>query len=128
MLFDVRSLLGRLAGLTDSRFRRGKRYQLEHVLLLFILAKLCGADTPKAIGHWVRLRKDCLIRLLGLSRRSVPHSNTYRRITERVVDPDELERTMKEFFSDLPKVGKSVLISIDGKVMRGTISASPCRR
>jgi predicted transposase YbfD/YdcC len=123
IVFDVRSLRSRLAGLTDSRFRRGKRYRLEHVLLPLILAKLCGEDTPKAIGDWVRLRKDYLIRLLELPRRSVPHSNTYRRIIEKVVDPEELERMVKEFFRDLPKVGKSVLVSIDGKVMRGTISA-----
>jgi hypothetical protein len=119
----MRSLLSRLAGLTDSRFRRGKRYRLEHVLLLLILAKLCGEDTPRAIGHWVWLRKDYLIGFLGLPRRSVPHSNTYRRIIEQVVNAEELERTVKGFFSDLPKVGKSVVVSIDGKVMRGTISA-----
>jgi predicted transposase YbfD/YdcC len=123
MIFDLKSLLSRLAGLTDSRFRRGRRYRLEHVLLLVILAKLCGEDTPKAIAHWVSLRKEYLVRLLGLPRRSVPHPNTYRRVTEKVVKPEELERTAKGFFRDLPNAGKSVVVSIDGKVMRGTISA-----
>ena len=123
VVFDVGGLVSRMAKLTDSRHRRGKRYRLEHVLLLLTLAKLCGQDTPRAIAHWVRLRKRHLVKLIGLPRHSVPHQNTYRRITEQVVDPEQLERTVKEFFGDLPKAGRSVLISIDGKVMRGTISA-----
>lgn len=122
LVIDVGSLLDRLATLTDSRHRRGKRYQLEHILLLLTLGKLCGEDTPKAIAHWLWLRKEQLTKLLGLPRRSVPHYNTYRRIAEKVVDPDELERTVGGFFSALPRNGQSVLVSIDGKVMRGTIS------
>lgn len=124
MIFDVGSILSRLAALTDSRYARGKRYRLEHILLLLILAKLGGEDTPKAIAQWVQLRKKQLVKLLGLPRPSVPHHNTYRRITEKVIDPEELEQTVKEFFSDLPNAGKSVLLSIDGKVMRGTISTN----
>ena len=77
----------------------------------------------KGIGHWVRLRRKYLVELLALPRPSVPHQNTFRRIIEEVVAPEELERTMNGFFSDLPDVGKSVLVSVDGKVMRGTISA-----
>ncbi len=127
LVFDLGSLLSRLSRLTDSRARRGKRYRLEHVLLLLILAKLCGEDTPKAIAHWVRLRKRYLIQLLGLPRPSVPHENTFRRIIEQVVDPEELERTVKELFGDLPGAGRSVLVSVDGKVMRGTISADKPR-
>lgn len=122
MVFDVGSLLARLTTLTDSRDRRGKRYRLDHILLLFILAKLCGEDTPKGIAHWVWLRKEHLIKVLGLSRLSVPHYNTYRRIMQEVIDPEELERILQEFFSALPGVGQSVLLSFDGKVMRGTIS------
>ncbi len=123
MVFDVGSLLSRLAGLADSRHRRGRRYRLEHILSLVILAKLCGEDTPKAMADWVWVRKKQLIKMLGLPRPSVPHLNTYRRIAEKVVDPEELERTVKEFLGDLPNAGKSVVVSVDGKVMRGTISA-----
>ncbi len=46
VLYDVGSVYEGLLKLTDVRQARGKRYRLETVLVIIVLAKLCGEDTP----------------------------------------------------------------------------------
>lgn len=123
LLFDVGSLAEHLATLTDSRHRRGIRYPLPLLVLLVVLAKLTGEDRPSGMAEWVRLRKDTLKDALHLSRSAMPHSNTFRRILAEVVSPTDLETRVQAFFRQLAEVGHSVLIAIDGKTVRGTISA-----
>mgnify|MGYP001558209225 CR=1 FL=1 len=119
IVFDVGSLLDRLRRLADARHDRGKRYQLPLVLLLIVLAKLSDQDRPSGIADWIRFRRERIRQALHLVWPRMPHHNTIRRVIEAAVDPDELDRTVAEFFENQPKVGKSVLIGIDGKTLRG---------
>jgi predicted transposase YbfD/YdcC len=121
MVFDVGSLWNRLEQLTDTRRKRGRRYRLSVVLVLLVLAKLAGQDRPSGIADWVSARKEQLLVALQLPLQRLPHHNTYRRIIEQVVDPEELERTVSDFFRGLPRSGRSVVVAIDGKTVRGTI-------
>jgi predicted transposase YbfD/YdcC len=121
VLFDVGSLAARLAALTDKRHRRGVRYSLMVILLLIALAKLAGEDRPSGIGDWVKNRTDALREALHLGRPRLPHQNTFRRILADVVLPEELETTVAAFLRDLPRSGRSILIAMDGKTVRGTI-------
>jgi hypothetical protein len=50
-LFDVGSLYGEFSQLKDPRKGRGKRYPLETVLTLIVLAKMCGEDKPSGIAE-----------------------------------------------------------------------------
>jgi predicted transposase YbfD/YdcC len=127
LLFDVGSLARQLETLSDPRHRRGIRFQLPILLLLVVLAKLAGEDRPSGIADWVRLRKDQFCAALQLAWRAMPHANTFRRILADVVSPSELDGCLQEFFGHLPAVGHSVLIAIDGKTIRGTISADQPR-
>lgn len=120
-IFAVGSLLKRLEALTDSRGKKGKRYALPIILLLISLAKLSGEDRPSGIADWVRLRKAKLLAALRLSWRRMPHHNTYRRIMAAVIKPEELEREVSDFLKGLPGVGRSALLTLDGKTVRGTI-------
>lgn len=122
-VFDVSSLYAFLLKLKDPRKRRGVRYQLAIVLLLLILAKLSGEDKPYGIADWAKNRSAYLIEALGLKYGRMPHHSTYRRILESVVDGEELERILLGFLSQAPQVGQSVVIAIDGKSLRGTITA-----
>jgi predicted transposase YbfD/YdcC len=122
-VFNVNSLYAFLLKLRDPRKRRGIRYQLAIVLCLFILAKLCGQNKPYGIADWVQARRELLIQALGLQYERLPHHSTYRRILENVVDADELEQLFHDFITQDPQVGQSVVIAIDGKTLRGTISA-----
>ena len=121
VVFDVGSLYGRFERLKDSRKPRGLRYRLVHILVMMVLAKLCGEDTPSGIADWVQHRSEQMIEMLNLKRRTMPHHSTYRRITEEVVDVEELEQTVSVVLSEKKYFGKQVLLSIDGKVLRGTL-------
>jgi predicted transposase YbfD/YdcC len=97
------------------------------MLLLVVLAKLSGEDRPSGIADWVRHRRSQLAQVLGPGLSHAPHHNTYRRILGQAVAPGELDKVVSEFFRELPQVGRSVLVSIDGKTVRGTIDAQDTR-
>jgi predicted transposase YbfD/YdcC len=122
--FEIGSLYDRLEALGDARKARGKRYSLALLLTLIILAKLCGEDRPKGIAEWARYRSAELIELLPLERETLPCANTYRHAVSRAVEPAALQQTLSEFLQAQPQAGLSVLVCIDGKTLRGTLSPS----
>lgn len=124
-IFDMKSLYGRLKGLRDCRKARGKRYLLATILVIIFLAKMCGEDRPTGIAEWARHRGKWLADMLGLGRESMPHPNTYRRILSEVVDEDEFEELARNCFLHQGESGYQVVISMDGKVLRGTIDVDP---
>ena len=120
--FEIGSLYDRLEGLTDARHARGKRYPLAVLLLLIILAKLSGEDQPRGIAEWARNRQSELIELLPLTRETLPCENTYRNAVRQAVEPEAVERLVAVFLHEQPQAGSSVLLSIDGKTLRGSWS------
>jgi predicted transposase YbfD/YdcC len=125
ILFEVGSLYARLEELEDKRDCRGRLYELAPILLIAILAKLMGQNQLEAIAHWAKLRTTELCQLLGLKRKSMPHQTTWGRILGAGLVVEELEELLKEFFSEqlspeIPQRGQ-VVVSIDGKTLRGTI-------
>ena len=120
-VFELGRLAERLTTLTDSRQRKGLRYPLTPLLVLIVLAKLAGADSPSGIADWISSRGRQLREVLHLSWTRMPHHNTYRRVFAQVVTPEELDRVVSAHLQSLPGVGQSVLIAIDGKTVRGTI-------
>lgn len=120
---DLDSLFASLAALQDGRDARGLRYALVTVLVYVILAKLAGEDHLRGIAQWVALRRDSLASVLGLVKPQAPHATTYSRVLREAVNIDELERVASDFFSSQPRTGKSVILNLDGKTLRGTIPA-----
>jgi predicted transposase YbfD/YdcC len=118
LVFDVGSLMAHLHRLTDPRAARGIRYSLVHLLTLLILAKLGGEDDMKGMTEWVKVRGKTLVRLLHLPRQDLPHQTTYERVLEKL-DEVEFERVVGDFFTS--KRGSSFTLTLDGKVLRGTI-------
>ena len=121
-IYDLGSLYERLRGLSDTRKRRGRRYSLALVLVVTLLAKVCGEHHPVGIAEWAKHRGAWLAEVLQLKRRRMPHDSTYRRILGKVVDVEELERVSSAYLSDKKYYGKQVLLAIDGKVLRGTLN------
>lgn len=119
--FDVGSLYARFCELRDKRKPRGMRYRLETILVIMILAKLCGEDNPSAIAEWAKHRTELLCEALKLKRKTMPHHSTYRRIAEEVICVEELEQMLSEQWSSKRFFGKQALLAIDGKVLRGTL-------
>ena len=121
IVFDVGSLYAHLQGMQDRRKPRGIRYPLAILLVMMVMAKLCGEDTPSGIAEWVKHRAEQFIEMLKLNRKSMPHHSTYRRIEAEVVDPEELEQVVSSVLAGRKFFGKQALLSIDGKVLRGTL-------
>lgn len=121
VVFDVGSLYAHLQGMKDHRKPRGVRYSLGNMLVLMVMAKLCGEDTPSGMADWVKYRGEQFVDFLKLKRKSMPHHSTYRRIEEEVVDPEELEQVVSRVLVGRKFFGKQVLVSMDGKVLRGTL-------
>lgn len=120
-ILNVGSLYACFQKMNDRRKNRGKRYALATIMLGMFLAKLCGEDKPSGIAEWVKLREKWFTGMLGLKRDSMPHHNTYRRILAEVIDENEFEGLCREFFEHSGEAGYQVVVSIDGKTVRGTI-------
>ena len=116
VIFDKGSVYDRLHKLTDLRKARGKRYSLVTVLMIMLMAKLCGADTPTEIAEWGENHKDEVIKLLKLKRPSMPEQSTYRRIMAYKVYLEEVERLVGEY-NQQGLQGK--IYALDGKALRG---------
>jgi len=122
-IIDLRHLMMYLKEVKDGRKRRGLRYPLEIILVLFILAKLCGQNKIYGIADWVQQQSEYLMGALGLKYKRLPHHSTYRRVLADEVEGDELERILGEYLTQLPRNGQDTVIAIDGKTVRGTITA-----
>lgn len=114
--FDKGSVYDRLCRLTDLRGVNGKRYYLETVLLIVVMAKLCGEDRPMAIAEWAKNRQAELVQMLRLSRPSMPSHHTYRRILAYKVYAEEVERLVGEYNQNGKHGG---VYALDGKAVRG---------
>lgn len=121
-IIDIQHLMAYLQGVKDGRKRRGMRYRLEIILVLFILAKLCGQNKIYGIADWVQQQSEYLIGALKLKYMRLPHHSTYRRVLADEIDGDELERVVGDYLSQLPRKGQDTVIVIDGKTVRGTIT------
>lgn len=123
--FEVNSLYATFQQLSDKRKARGKRYELALMLTLSVLAKLAGQDEPEGMAEWVKLRGETLRDGLGLSRGTLPHAVTYRRVLGEAVDIEEFEQVIGAFFKQC--AGESQQLAIDGKALRGTIAPGQTR-
>jgi predicted transposase YbfD/YdcC len=122
-IINIEHLISYLKRIKDDRKRRGIRYSLEVILVLIILAKLCGQNKVYGMADWAQQRSEYLTEVMKLERKRLPHDSTYRRILSDVVDEEELEQIVAEYLSQLPRNEQDVVIAIDGKTVRGTISA-----
>ena len=127
-MVDVGRLYDFLSRMEDRRDARGLRYQLVHILVFVVLAKLAGEDRLTGISEWVRHRKEALAEALGLGHWQAPHRTTYSRILGQRLGVEEFEEAVSDFFGSVlgagvPGEGQLVQITIDGKALRGSIAA-----
>jgi predicted transposase YbfD/YdcC len=123
LVIDLDSLYAHLARLRDRRHARGLRYALVTILGYIVLAKLAGEDRLYGISQWVRYRQADLAQVLHLEKIRAPCVNTYRTILGQIIDIEEFEQVVREFFAAQPHAGQSIVIALDGKTLRGTIAA-----
>lgn len=116
ILYDVGSVYEGLGKLTDIRKAKGKQYALEMVLLIVIMAKLCGEDKPLGIAEWAQHRQEELAQLLCVKWARMPSHHTYRRILAHKVYAEEVEGLVRTY-NQQGEHGK--VYALDGKAVRG---------
>lgn len=127
ILYDLGSLFTYLCQIQDPRHAKGKRYALAVLLVLMLLAKLCGEDTPSGITDWVAHRAELLQGWGILPSGKTPSHMTFRRVLQTILNPEELEDLMAQFHQSRWEPGEEVLLSMDGKTVRGTIERGQLR-
>jgi hypothetical protein len=78
VVYDKGSVYDRLHKLHDMRKARGKRYSLVGLLMMILLANLCGEDKPAGIADWGKNHQQELLRLLKWKKPRMPDQSTYR--------------------------------------------------
>jgi len=76
----ARSLVGHLESLPDPRSIRGQRHVLLDILLIAVLAVLCGADSWEDIHRFAKSQEDWLKTFLSLPN-GVPSAAYYPQLT-----------------------------------------------
>ena len=109
-VIDLDSLYAALARLHDKRHARGVRYALVTVLFYIVLAKLAGQDRLYGISQWVRYRKKSLAAVFHLQVPRAPCANTYRNILGQMIEIEEFEQGVSEFFAAQPNAGQGIVI------------------
>ena len=127
LVVDLGSLYTWLGKLSDHRHARGVRYRLVTVLVLVVLAKLAGEDRVSGIAEWIGHRMGLLTELLPGCQGQAPHRTTLSRILAWAIDVCEFEKTVHRFFISAPGAGRSIVVNLDGKTLRGTIPAGESR-
>ncbi len=98
---DAQTLYEVLAGVTDKRKPRGKRYSAALVLTLLLLAKMSGECGLSGVAQWARLRLEWVQAHLPLARASLPCGNTYHNVCNQI-DLNELNQRLADFFASSP--------------------------
>jgi predicted transposase YbfD/YdcC len=121
IIYHLDSLYAYLMQVPDPRKAKGKQYPLPSLLILILLAKLGGEDKPSGITDWVAYRIESLARMKVLPKAKAPCQMTYRRVLQDTLEPEEFERLMSEYHQNCLETGQEILLSLDGKTVRGTI-------
>ncbi len=127
LIFAIDSLYEYLRKITDTRQARGKRYGLATLLILIVLAKMCGEDKPSGICDWVGKRVRLLQELKILKRPQAPCHMTYRRVLQNIIPADEWDQLLHDYHQQRLESEQDILITIDGKTVCGTIPRGELR-
>jgi predicted transposase YbfD/YdcC len=116
VVYDQGSVYGRLQKLTDIRKARGKRYSLTTLLMIVLLAKLSGSNSPTEIAEWGIHHQTEVEALLRIKPKRMPERSTYRRVLAYKVYDREIERMVGEY-NQSGKRGD--ICALDGKALLG---------
>jgi len=107
---------------TDTKdFRRpqGRKYELDKILLLSVIAILCNAKSYRDINRFIKGKFEELKREFSLKWKNPPAYTTIRNIIQGV-DKHEIEAAFRAFMQSQTRYGfdnTPVHIAIDGKTL-----------
>lgn len=119
------ALIEQLAQLEDPRDPRGVRHQLVEMIVISVLAVICGANTYPMMHTFGVNRLGWLEGFVTL-KHGIPSQDTFLRIFE-ILQPQAWQRLFLDWTDQLPLAalpeGEREIVAVDGKTSRG--SASP---
>lgn len=118
VIYDKGSVYGRMQTLNDMRKARGKRYSLTTLLMIVLLAKLSGADSPTAVAEWGKHHQSELETVLRIKPKRMPERSTYRRLLAYKVYETEIERMVGEYNQSGER---GEICALDGKALLGML-------
>jgi predicted transposase YbfD/YdcC len=121
LVYDVGSLYDFLEQIPDTRSKHGRQYPLALLLIWMIIAKLCGEDKPSGIAEWVAYREELWVEYQITDKLKTASHMTYRRVLQDILSVDEFEQLMERYHQQQLTQGQEIILSMDGKTLRGTI-------
>lgn len=116
-------LLSFLLDIKDFRRKEGRRYELAHILEFSILGILSGATSYRKIHAFIEAQYPTLDEMYDLQWSDIPAYTTIRSLILNT-PLDEMERVFRNYTIELKtKSDDDIVISCDGKVMRGSFDA-----
>src|SRR5687767_13649799 len=94
-----------LAQVPDPRHARGRRHPWSALLLVILVALLCGANTQRALARWGQQTGWRRLQRLGFTRRGGPSRATLTRLL-RTVAVDEVEAAFGSWLQQVRAAGR----------------------
>jgi predicted transposase YbfD/YdcC len=118
----VRDVARHFEQLEDPRSLVNRRHPLVSVMVIALMAVLCGADGPTAIARWAALKADLLLKALPLPH-GIPRKDVFRRVLS-ALKPQAFQacfvswlKALREAAAEEAEIDQPVL-AIDGKTLR----------
>ena len=104
----------------DPRMRthRNFRHSLSDIIIITVLAAICGADGWAEIEFFANAKKDWLETFLKLPN-GIPSQDTFARVFS-LIDPEKFEECFLKWINSLDIDLEKEIIAIDGKRVRGS--------
>lgn len=112
------SLIKHFSSLVDPRIDRRKQHLLVHIVVIAILAVICGADNWTAVELFGRAKQKWLDELLSLPN-GIPSHDTFGRVFARL-DATRFEACFRAWVQAATVTLPAQVIAIDGKTLRGS--------
>jgi predicted transposase YbfD/YdcC len=103
----------------DPRVNRHKKYMLLDVIVITLLAVICGAEGWEDIERFGIAKKAWLKKFLLLEH-GIPRHDVYRRVFNRLV-PEQIEQCFMSWVRAIKTDIDREIIAIDGKTVRGSL-------
>jgi predicted transposase YbfD/YdcC len=114
----TRNIAACFSKVTDPRIERSKRHKLLDIILVAICGVICGADSWVDIEMYGNAKKEWLKTFLELPN-GIPSHDTFGRVFA-AIDPEEFERSFREWVQTIHELTQGQVIALDGKQLRGT--------
>ena len=102
----------------DPRVNRTKLHPLTDILVLSVLAVICGADSFVAIALFGQLNEEWLRTFLALPH-GIPSHDTLERVFARL-DASGFEEGFRDWVQEAFELTDGQVVSVDGQSVRGS--------